>query len=459
MANAEAREADITEHWTAVVLAAGKGVRMVSSTPKVLHRLCGMEMALYPVQAVRAAGVQRVVLVVSASTGPRLRQLLGSDAVFAVQQKALGTGDALSKATPWLRDPVENVLVINGDATLVTPGTLKAMMRHHVSSNVVVTFLTAQRPLAGMGRVARDAQGRFLRIVEEAHLTEAERRISEVNAGVYCFRVPWLVKNLGRLEASPVGEVYLTDLLGLAVSQGAGAATFTLEDAEEALGVNNRVELARAEAVLRRRICERWMLAGVTIRDPAATYIDAAVQLGPETVVEPGTMLLGRTTVGKSCMLGPNAVIRDCAIGDGCKVISSSLEEATLEDGCSVGPYSHLRPGTYLEAGVHVGTSAEIKNSRVGRETQVGHFSYIGDARLGARVNIGAGAVTCNFDGKSKHATEVGDGAFVGSDTMLVAPVKVGDGAITGAGAVVTHDVPPGSVVVGVPARAVRRAG
>lgn len=442
--------------WAGVVLAAGKGVRMKSRIPKVLHRLCGMEMALYPVKALWEAGVDRMVVVVSEATEARLRESLGDTADFVLQPEPMGTGDALSQAVPRLQGLAEHVLVINGDASLVRAETLEAMRSQHTSSGATVTLLTVQRPLAGMGRVVRDGEGRFLEVVEEVDLTEAERSIAEVNVGVYCFRTDWLIENMQYLSASSSGEIYITDLPGLAVSQGALAQTYTLGDPQEASGVNNRLELSKAEAVLRQRICERWMLAGVTIRDPATTFIDAMVELGQDTVLEPGSMLLGNTKVGSNCVVGPNAVLRDSIIGDNCEVNSSSLEEATLEKGCHIGPYSHLRPGTYLARDVHVGTCAEIKNSHVGRSTHVGHFSYIGDACLGAEVNIGAGTVTCNFDGTQKNRTEIGDGAFVGSGTMLVAPVVVGTGVTTGAGAVVTRDIPPDSLAIGVPARVVR---
>jgi bifunctional UDP-N-acetylglucosamine pyrophosphorylase/glucosamine-1-phosphate N-acetyltransferase len=418
-----------------------------------------MEMALHPVNALCQAEVERIALVVSEATEERLRESLGDTVEYVLQPKPTGTGDALSRAIPKVQGRSEHVLVVNGDMTLVRPETLQAMKTLHLASQAAVTFLTVHGPLAGMGRVVRDEQGKFLRVVEEAEMNETEAIITEVNAGAYCFRMDWLAENIRELRTGSVGEVYITDLLGLAVSQEAGAEAFVLDDPQEALGVNNRVELSRAEGVLRKRICERWMLAGVTVRDPATTFIDAMVELGQDTVLEPGSMLLGSTRVGSNCVVGPNAVIRDSRISDDCEVVSSSLEEATLEAGCDVGPYSHLRSGTHLERDVHVGTSAEIKNSHVGQGSHVGHFSYIGDARLGNRVNIGAGTVTCNYDGVRKSKTEIGDDTFVGSDTMLIAPVVIGPGAKIGAGAVVTRDIPAGSLAIGVPAKVVRGEG
>jgi len=304
-----------------------------------------------------------------------------------------------------------------------------------------------------MGRVVRDDRGKVLRIVEEAELEGEET--GEVNGGVYCFQAAWLRENVRTLRKPSRQETYLTDAIEMAVSQGLTVETFSLQDTREVLGVNNRLDLATMEAALRQRIREHWMREGVTMLDPPSAFIDADVHLAQDTVIHPNTMLLGNTRVGRGCTLGPGALIRDSVLGDECTTMFSVLEKAILGKGCSVGPYSHLRAGSHLEEDVHVGTGAEVKNSRLGRGTRMGHFSYVGDAVVGKNVNIGAGTVTCNYDGVRKNRTDIGDDVFLGSDTMLVAPVKVGKEAKTGAGAVVTRDVPCGTLVMGVPVKAV----
>jgi bifunctional UDP-N-acetylglucosamine pyrophosphorylase/glucosamine-1-phosphate N-acetyltransferase len=305
----------------------------------------------------------------------------------------------------------------------------------------------------GFGRVIRDESGGVMSIVEEADATPEQLAVRELNTGTYCFDADWLWSRLERIPVSAKGEYYLTDLVGMAVTEGGKVEALTTDDPTEVLGVNTRVHLAEVEAAFRQRINERWMLEGVTIVDPAATFIGADVRLGRDTVIYPNSFLEGKTAIGAECRIGPNAVIRDSTLGDRCTVLASVVEGGTLEDEADVGPFGHLRKGAHLATGVHVGNFGEIKNAYLGPGTKMGHFSYVGDATIGPDVNISAGVITCNYDGKQKNHTEIEEGAFIGSDTMLVAPVRVGKGAKTGAGAVVTRDVPPGSLVVGVPAR------
>jgi bifunctional UDP-N-acetylglucosamine pyrophosphorylase/glucosamine-1-phosphate N-acetyltransferase len=294
--------------------------------------------------------------------------------------------------------------------------------------------------------------------VEEAQATPAQLAIQELNAGIYCFNAAWLWDALARVKISPKGEYYLTDLVGMAVQAGLAVCAVPLADADEALGINNRVHLAEAEMIARRRINHAWMLAGVTMVDPSTVYIDASVSLSPDTVIWPNTYLQGITRVGAGCTLGPNTILRDTSVGQRCVILASLLENALVEDDVDMGPFGHLRPGAHLGQGVHMGNFGEVKNSYLGPKTKMGHFSYIGDAQIGENVNIGCGTVTCNFSAEGKkNKTEIGDNAFIGSDTMLVAPVKIGAGAITGSGSVVTHDVPDHTVVVGVPARPLRK--
>jgi bifunctional UDP-N-acetylglucosamine pyrophosphorylase/glucosamine-1-phosphate N-acetyltransferase len=442
-------------HWTAVVLAAGRGKRMRSSLPKVLHPLAGRPMGRFALEAAREAGLGRCVAVIPAD-GAELRAALGEDARYAVQAEPMGTGHALAQAEAAARD-AEQLLVLNGDVPLITPETLVRLTRAHEEQGADVTFLAAQVEDAGeYGLVQRDGAGRILGLVEAAERHGPMEGPVEINSGQYCFRAAWLWPRLSRLPRSASGEYYLTSLIAMAVDEGAAVQSLAAE-ADEVRGINDRVQLAEAEAALRKRINRRHMLAGVTLIDPATTYIDADVAIAQDTVIEPNTYVRGTTVVGRDCRIGPGSLLRDARVGDRCRIIASSIEEATLEDEVELGPYSHLRPGAHLCAGVHVGNFAEVKDARLGRGVKMGHFSYIGNAEVGDETNIGAGTITCNFDGEVKHRTIIGRRAFIGSDTMLVAPVTIGDGARTGAGSVVTKDVPPGAVAVGAPARIVGR--
>ena len=290
-------------------------------------------------------------------------------------------------------------------------------------------------------------------IVEEAQATPAQLAIHELNVGAYCFRDDWLWPALNRVKISPKGEYYLTDLVEIAVAEGQVVQALVAEDLEETIGINTRVHLSEAEAILRKRINTAWMEAGVMMIDPASTYIDTSVQIGRDTVIWPNTYLHGSTVIGEDCKIGPNSIIVDTKVGNRCKILASVLEKAELEDGVDMGPFARLRKGAHLAEGVHMGNFGEVKDSYVGPGSKMGHFSYIGNATIGKDVNIGAGTITCNYDGKHKHPTEIGDNVFIGSDTMLVAPVKIGAGARTGAGAVVTKDIDADTTVVGVPAR------
>lgn len=426
---------------------------MKSRAPKPLHRVCGREMLLLVMDAVNDAGVDTAAVVVPQDAAP-FRAALGDAALYATQSEPLGTGHAVSQARAALTGAA-NILVLYGDVPLIRAETLRRLMQRHAESEACVTIITSRLANPdGMGRIIRDrATGGIIAIVEERNADADTLAIREVNSGFYCFRADWLWQNLERLTPAPNGELLLTDLIQAAVAQGLSVESVESDDADETMGVNDRVQLARAEDVMRRRIRERWMLDGVTMPDASTVYIDRSVTLGQDTVVLPNTHILGHSAIGSGCRIGPNSIIENASIGDNCEVVSSVVRDSTLESGVDVGPFSHIRGGAHIESGVHIGTSAEVKNSRLGRDTKMGHFSYMGDATLGENVNIGAGAITCNFDGESKHETVIGKDAFIGSDTMLVAPVNVGDGAATGAGAVVTEDVPDGALVVGVPAR------
>ncbi len=444
-------------HIAVVILAAGQGTRMKSDLPKVLHPLGGHPLVTYSLKAARALTDTRPVLVVGYGA-ERVQEAVGDQAILVRQAEQLGTGHAVLQAEPILAGQADIVLVLYADMPLIRPETLKALVQAHTrqgDATITLVSVIADQP-RGFGRVVRDAAGNVVALVEEAQATPEQLAIRELNAGIYCFDAHWLWPHLHQLPLSPKGEYYLTDTVALAVAEGRTVQALIAEDPEEMLGINTRVHLAEAEAVLRRRINQRWMEAGVTLLDPLTTYIQDTVEIGPDTVILPNTHLWGKTRVGAACTLGPNTILRDTTLGDRCRVEASVLEGAILEDDVTVGPFAHLRPGAHLARGVHLGNFAEVKNAALGPGTKVGHFSYIGDATLGANVNIGAGTVTCNFDGERKHHTVIEDGAFIGSDTMLVAPVTIGRGAKTGAGAVVTRDVPPGSLAYGVPARVVK---
>lgn len=440
-----------------VILAAGLGTRMKSSLPKVLHALGGRPLIRWTVEASRrATGVEPYVVVGPEAEG--VHRAAGEGVHFIEQAERLGTGHAVLQAMGALEGRSTWVLVTSADMPLLQADTLRRLVAAQRVSTGPMTLLTVHAEEArGFGRVLRDASGRVRGIIEAAHATPAQLAIRELNVGAYCYDAEWLWDRLPALRRSPKGEFYLTDLVAMAVDEGHTVDTVEVEDPDEAIGINTRQHLAQAEAALRQRINRGWMLAGVTMADPATTYIGPEVEIGQDTVLLPSTHLEGRTRVGSGCRLGPNAVIRASTVGDRCVVESSVVEEAEIAEEVSVGPFAHLRPGTRLGRGVHVGNFGEIKNSTLGPGVKMGHFSYLGDATVGAETNIGAGTITCNFDGERKHPTEIGEGAFIGSDTMLVAPVRIGSGARTGAGAVVTRDVPGDSLAVGMPARAIRK--
>jgi bifunctional UDP-N-acetylglucosamine pyrophosphorylase/glucosamine-1-phosphate N-acetyltransferase len=410
-------------------------------------------MIWWSVNAAREATSQDPYVVI----GPEaedVRQVCGDAAHFIVQEERLGTAHAVRQAAEVLQGTSDLVLVTNADMPLLRPETLRKLIEMQGKNSGPLTLLTATTPeTRGFGRILRNEEGQIVGIIEEAHATPDQLTLQEVNVGAYCFNAAWLWDHLPQVTLSPRGEYYLTDLIGMAVR----VANVRSEDADEIIGVNNRAHLAAAEAALRRRINRKWMEAGVTILDPDSTYIEAGVQIGKDTTIFPGTYLQGRTTLGEDCKIGPNTVINESSLGDRCEVHFSVVEKAILEEDVDVGPFAHLRSGAHLCAGVHMGNFGEVKNSKLGPGVKMGHVSYVGDATIGADTNIGAGTVTCNFDGERKHPTEIGEGVFIGSDTMLVAPIRLGAGSRTGAGSVVTKDVPAHTLVVGAPARAIRK--
>jgi bifunctional UDP-N-acetylglucosamine pyrophosphorylase / glucosamine-1-phosphate N-acetyltransferase len=442
---------------TAVILAAGQGTRMRSKLPKVLHTLLGRPMICYAMDAARQVSETPPVLVVG-HAADQVRQVAGDAVRYVVQEPQSGTGHAVQQTRSLLKGNTDLVLVTTADMPLLSAGTLQRLVSAQVAHAGPLTLLTvlSDEP-RGFGRVLRDDQGRVREIVEEAQATPEQLAIQELNTSVYCFSAGWLWEALDRIPLSPKGEYYLTDLVGIAVTEGLSVQSITLDSSEEAIGINDRTHLAEVEAILRKRINLHWMLSGVTLIDPATIYIEADVKLGQDTIIWPNTYLQGETIVGAGCVIGPDTILRAARVGDGCKVQYSVLEGALLEENVEIGPFGHLRKGAHLAQGVHMGNFGEVKNAYLGPGTRMGHFSYIGDATIGEDVNIGAGTITCNYDGEQKHHTDIGERVFIGSDTMLVAPIKIGDDARTGAGAVVTKDIPANTLAVGVPARAIRK--
>lgn len=435
-----------------VILAAGQSKRMKSELPKVLHPLAGKPMVQYSVEMAAELTSEKPLLVVG-NGADQVRQAVGDQVIYVEQREQLGTGHALLQTRPLLEGQSEMVAVWYADMPLLSADTLKRLLELHERKGPITMLTVVADDPMGFGRILRDKAGQVVGIVEEAVATDAQKAIRELNCGVYCFDGHWLWPHLAQLPLSPKGEYYLTDIVAMAVAEGQVVEALKINDVTEVQGINDRTHLAQAEAAMRQRINEKWMLEGITLLAPALTFIDATVEIGQDTVVYPNTYLQGATTIGRQCRLGPNTIVRDSTVGNACTIEASVIEGAVLENGADVGPFSHLRKGAHLAKGAHVGNFGEVKNSYLGPGSKMGHFSYLGDATVGEDVNIGAGTITCNYDGQRKHRTIIEDGAFIGSDTMLVAPVRVGAGAKIGAGSVVTHDIPPGSIAYGVPAR------
>lgn len=438
----------------ALVLAAGEGTRMRSALPKVLHRVCGRTMLSWVLETLgelRGSGHIDGVVVVIGSGADEVRKEVGERGACVVQEERRGTGHAVMAAAPCLdAEGAEEILVLTADSPLLTASTLRGLCEVHEAEGAAVTMLGAvlEDP-TGYGRVLRDASGAVTGIVEETEAGPEEKAIREVNTSTYVFRWAELRGVLPRLgDDNAKGEFFLTDTVGLLAGEGGRVAAYITTDAREVLGVNSRAHLAEAQAIMRARINRRWMEEGVTMEDPSTVYIDADVSIGADTLLRPLVVLEGATSVGRGCRLGPNAHIADSRLGDGVTVEQAVVRECELEDGVSVGPFASLRPGSVFRAGSKAGTFVETKKTEVGRGSKIPHLSYMGDARIGKDVNVGAGSITCNYDGREKHPTVIEDGAFIGSDTMLIAPVRVGKGAVTGAGSAISVDVPDGALGV-----------
>lgn len=430
-----------------LILAAGKGTRMKSDLPKVIHKVCGIPMVKKITDICSTIGSENNILILGHKKEEILKVL--EDVEHVVQAEQLGTGHAVMQAQEKLKDHNGTVMVLCGDTPLLTKKTLENLYKEHKKSGAVTTILTSiyENPF-GYGRIVKENDN-VKAIVEEKDATEEERKIQEVNAGVYCFETQELLEALSKItNNNKNGEYYLTDVVGINVSQGKKVKTYILEDNNEILGINSKVELEKANRIMRERINKYHMENGVIIIDQNNTYIEETVTIGKDTVLYPGVFLQGDTSIGENCEILGNTRIIDCKLGNNIRVESSVLEESIVEDKVTIGPFAHLRPKSHLKEEVHIGNFVEVKKSTLEKGVKAGHLTYLGDAVVGEHTNIGAGTITCNYDGKNKFKTEIGKNSFIGSDTMLVAPVVIGDNALVGAGSVITKEVPENALAV-----------
>lgn len=433
----------------AVVLAAGQGSRMKSKTYKVLHEIAGKAMVEHVVTNLETLGVEKIVTIVGFGA-ESVQAKLGERCDFAIQAEQKGTGHAVMMATDLLADKEGTTLVICGDTPLITSETLTELFNEHEKTGAKATILTAHAPNPfGYGRVIRDENNQVSRIVEEKDGNESERQVQEINTGTFCFDNKALFTALQQVgNDNAQGEYYLPDVIGILQQQGEVVSAYQMAELADSIGINDRVALAEATATMRHRINQQHLVNGVTIIDPATTYIDVDVKIGRDTIIEPGVQLKGQTVIGEECFIGAHSEISDSQLGDFVVVKSSHIEGAVVGNHSDVGPYGHLRPGATLAEHVHIGNFVEVKNATIGNGTKAGHLSYIGDATLGEKINIGCGTVFINYDGKSKHQTTIGNHAFIGSHSSLIAPLSIGEGAVTAAGSTINQDVPANALAI-----------
>lgn len=426
----------------AIILAAGQGTRMRSEIPKVLHKVAGRYLVQHVIDQCLGAGLNKIILVIG-HQGEQVQEALGQDFLYAWQREQLGTGHAVLQAEEFLND-VEDVLVVCGDTPLLTKDTLGNLIKQHRETKAACTILTTNlADPTGYGRIIRNEQGEVVKIVEQKDASEAELAVREINSGTYCFKTSILKEMLHRLKPdNKQGEYYLTDVIGLCRESKLPVGAYLAADSEEVMGINSRIQLAEAEKVFRKRINTYWLENGVTIVDPDNTYIEPDVQIGTDTIIYPYTFLQGKTIIGKGCQIGPACTIKDAILADHNVVTNSIILESEIGNKCTIGPFSYLRPGCKLGDQVKVGDFVELKKTTVKDGSKIPHLSYVGDAQVGSKVNIGAGTITCNYDGEKKWTTIIADGAFIGSNSNLVAPVSIHEGAYIAAGSTITSDVP-----------------
>ncbi len=445
---------DQRQPLTAVVLAAGLGTRMRSSTPKVLHPICGRPMLAYVLDAAVAATGSRPLVVISPAVSS-IGQVFEGEGDFAVQAEPRGTADAIAAALAVLPQDVHEIIVLSGDVPLVDAELMAELATTRRDHDAAVALISVgMDDPASLGRIVRGPDGSITGVVEFKDATPGQLEIHEINSGLYAFDADWLRGRIGDVQPSRVtGELYLPELIPLAREDDRPVVTLEVEDDGTLLGINDRFQLAEAELEMRLRINEAHMRAGVTMVDPTTAYIDASVEIAEDVIIEPGVILAGQTTIARGVVIRAGSQIFDTSIGERSMVWASVLEGSVVEADVTIGPFSHVRKGAHIGERVELGNYAEVKNSDIGAGTKSHHFSYLGDADVGENVNIGAGSITANYDGVRKHRTRIGKGAFIGSDTILRAPVSVGEGAFTGAASLITRDVPAGKMALGVPAR------
>ena len=432
-----------------VILAAGKGTRMKSKLPKVLHKAAGKTMVQHVLDAAKAAGAKRSI-VVTGFGGDAVRAAIGGQAEFAEQKEQLGTGHAVMQTAGLLQNETGTVMVLCGDTPLLTGDLLKKLYDSHVKAQAKATVLTAIMPdAAGYGRIIRMADGSVQKIVEHKDATEEERQVREVNSGIYCFDAKALFASLQKVtNDNAQGEYYLPDVLEILQKQGEKIWAVAADDYESTLGINSRQQLAGAEKILRRRKNEQLMADGVTLMDPDTTYVDADVKVGRDTVIYPMTWLEGNTEIGEECEIGPSVRFQNVKAGSHVTGQFTYAHDCELEDGVILGQFTHIRPDTHLAEGVKIGNFVEVKNSTIGKGSKLPHLSYIGDTDMGSDCNMGCGTITVNYDGKTKFRTKIGNDAFIGCNSNLVAPVEVEDGAYVGAGSTITKKVPSNTLAI-----------
>ncbi len=424
---------------------------MKSDLAKVLHPVAGSPMLRYSLDLSRALNPAKIVVVIGAQRDVVREKFSAPDIIFAEQEEQLGTGHAVLMTAPALKDFQGTVLILCADVPLLSKNTIDKFVQLHADSRSHLSVLSVKLPNPrGYGRIVRADDGRFLRIVEDKDLQPGQEKIQEINTGIYCFDAEFLYSTLPSLsDRNAQKEYYLTDLVEKGAARGLTVTAFVTEDPREVMGINTRLDLARANEYLWDKIRERHMLGGVTLLDPRTAYIDHDVQIGRDSVIYPNCCLSGKTAIGAGCVLEPGCKITDSRLGSFVTVKASSvISDAVIEDRVEVGPFAHLRPGTIIRSSARIGNFVEIKKSEIGKDTKANHLTYIGDAVVGERVNVGAGTITCNYDGRRKHTTQIEDGAFVGSNTVLIAPVKIGRNAVIGAGSAITREVPPETVAV-----------
>jgi len=441
----------------AIILAAGLGKRMKSDTPKVLHPVAGRPMLFYPVQVIKNLGLKKAIIIVG-HKAEKVMEILdselrtpNSELKFVKQEPQLGTGHAVLCAENVLKAWKGDILILSGDVPLITKQTILGLLDLHAKKKAAISFIsTVIADPSGYGRVLRDENNSVKRIVEDKDSSIEEKAINEINTGIYCINAQFLfsgLKNIKRENAQ--GEYYLPDLIEMAAKAKQKVACLTHINPAEVMGINNRIELAQANGVMRERINNELMLSGASLIDPETTYIHYGVKIGKDTTIYPNVFLEGNTNIGKGCLIEQGCMIQNSHIGDGSKIKSNSVIESSEIGGqVSIGPFARIRPDSTIGDGARIGNFVEVKKSRIGRGTKANHLSYLGDAIIGKDVNIGAGTITCNYDGVKKHQTIIEDGAFIGSDTQLIAPVKVGKNAYIGSGSTITKNVPPGSLAL-----------